>query len=69
LNRALEAIEFRRELISMTEQELLLQENVDYNMAAKRTAALKFVRANFVGRVIHKNPETWKRDLTKMWSS
>jgi hypothetical protein len=68
LNRALEAISFKREVIRLTDEELRNPENADYYMAAKRTAALQFVRANFAGRVIHSSPETWKRKLTEMWS-
>jgi len=68
LNRALEAINFKREVIRMTDEELKKPENADYYMAAKRTASLQFVRSNFVGRVIHSSPEAWKRKLTEMWS-
>jgi hypothetical protein len=63
LNRALEAIDFKREVIRLTDEELRKPENADYYMAAKRTAALQFVRAHFAGRVIHSNPEAWKRNL------
>ncbi|MCL1979124.1 MAG: hypothetical protein FWG60_03080 [Methanomassiliicoccaceae archaeon] len=68
LNRALEAISFKREVIRLTEEELLKPENIDYFMAAKRTASLKYVRANFVARVIHSSPEAWKRKLTELWN-
>ena len=68
LNRALEAIDFKREVIRLTDAELRKSENADYYMASKRTAALQFVRANFAGRVIHSSPEAWKRKLTEMWS-
>ena len=67
LNRALEAISFKREVIRLTDEELLKPENADYYMAAKRTASLKFVREHFTGRVIHSSPEAWKRKLTEMW--
>lgn len=63
LNRALEAIDFRREVIRLTDGELKKPENADYYMAAKRTASLKFIRSNFAGRVIHSNSEAWKRKL------
>ena len=66
LNRALEAIDFKREVIRLSDNELRLPENVDYYMAAKHTASLQYIRKNFVGRVIH--TETWKNKLTEMWS-
>jgi NADH pyrophosphatase NudC (nudix superfamily) len=55
-------------VIRLTDDELRKPENADYYMAAKRTAALQFVRANFAGRVIHSSPEAWKKKLTEMWS-
>ena len=69
LNRALEAISFKREVIRLTDEELLKPENVDYYMAAKRTASLQYVRKNFAGRVIHSSPESWKRKLLEMWNT
>jgi hypothetical protein len=68
LNRALEAIDWKREVIRMSDAELRKPDNAAYFMAAKRTASLQFVRANFVGRLIHTNPEAWKRKLTEFWS-
>ena len=68
LNRALEAISFKREVIRLTDEELLNPENADYYMAARRTASLQYIRANFVGRVIHSSPESWKRKLTELWN-
>ncbi|MDR1765863.1 MAG: hypothetical protein LBR77_07225 [Lachnospiraceae bacterium] len=67
LNRALEAIAFRREVIRLTDEELRKPENADYYMASKRTAALQFVRAHFAGRVIHSTPAAWERKLLEMW--
>jgi len=67
LNRALEAISFRREIIRMTDEELRKPENADYYMAAKRTAPLQFVRSNIIGRIIHSSVDTWKCKLTELW--
>ncbi len=67
LNRALEAISFKREAIRLSDDELLKPENADTLMASDRTAALQFIRANFVGRVIHSGPDAWKRKLMEMW--
>ena len=67
LNRALEAIDFRREVIRLTDEQLRKPENADYFMAAKRTAALQFVRANYVSRIIHSGVDAWKRKLTEAW--
>ncbi|MCL1905874.1 MAG: hypothetical protein FWG06_02575 [Clostridiales bacterium] len=68
LNRALEAIDFKREAIRLSDEKLQRPENADYYMAAKRTAALRFVRSNFVGRVIHSGMEAWKNKIQELWS-
>jgi len=68
LNRALEAISFRREVIRLSDAELLKPDNADYYMAVKRTSALQFVRMNYAGRVIHSSVESWKRKLTEYWN-
>ena len=67
LNRALEAIDFKREAIWLPDEELRKPGNANYYMAAKRTVSLQFVRANFVGRIIHTSLESWRRRLMEMW--
>jgi hypothetical protein len=69
LNRALEAINFKREVIRLSDEELRKPGNADYYMAAKRTTALQFVRSNFAGRIIHSGVEAWKRKLTGLWGA
>ena len=68
LNRALEAIDFHREVIRLSDEDLRQPSNANYRMAVKRTAALQFVRTNFVGRVIHTNMDAWKANLQTMWA-
>ena len=68
LNRALEAIDFKREVIRLGDEELRKPEYADYYMAAKRTAALQFIRANFLDRIIHSSTETWKNKLLELWN-
>ena len=68
LNRALEAISFKREVIRLTDEELRKPENADYYMAAKHTSSLQFIRANFTGRIIHSSPESWKKNLLRLWN-
>ena len=63
LNHAIEAVNFRREVISLSDEDLNRKENALYKMAVKRTAALQFLRKCYAGRVIHATPESWKRDL------
>ena len=68
INRALEAIDFKREVIRLSDEELNKPENKDYFMAVKRTVALQMVRSSFVARVVHSSPESWKRKLQELWS-
>lgn len=63
LNQAMEAINFKREVIRLTEEELSKQEYQDYIMAVKRNISLQFIRRHFGGRVIHSSPERWKQEL------
>lgn len=65
LNRAMEAIDFKREVISMTDDKLKSAEYGNYYMAVKRTASLRFIRASFAGRVIHSSPDTWRKEIQK----
>nr|AGS53762.1 hypothetical protein [uncultured bacterium contig00146] len=69
LNRALEAISFKREVIRLTDEELLAPEYADYFMASRRTASLQFVRANFAQRVIHSSADAWRRSLSEAWGA
>jgi len=63
LNRAMEAVDHARDVISMDEDKLALVQNRRYAMAVQRSSALRKVRAAFVGRVIHTTPESWKKNL------
>ena len=66
LNRALEGIRFRRDVIRLTDKDLFKPENADYLLAAKRTASLGFIRERFDTRLIHN--DTWKKRLIETWS-
>jgi hypothetical protein len=66
LSRALEAIDHKREVITLSDDELKKPENTDYLMASLRTPALQFVRGNFAGKAIHSNVSAWKRKITQM---
>ncbi len=63
LNQAMEAINFKREVIRLTEEELHKREYDDYVMAVKRNVSLQFIRRHFGGRVIHSSPEKWRQEL------
>jgi hypothetical protein len=68
LNHAMEAISFHREVVSMPDSELEKPEHALYAMAVKRMGALRFLRACFSGRAIHKSPESWQRAVSQALS-
>jgi hypothetical protein len=63
LNMALEAIDFKREVIRLTDEELREPEYELYRMASARNEALRTVRAHFAGRAIHRGMDSWKKQL------
>lgn len=70
LNQAMEAIDFKREVIRLKDEELQRPEySDDYRMAVKRNCALRFIRNHFGGRIIHSSPENWQRELVAYMQS
>jgi predicted transposase YbfD/YdcC len=67
LNHAIEAVNFRREVIFLSDEELECKENALYKMTVRRTSALQFLRKSHKGRVIHRTLESWKKDLNTMF--
>ncbi|MCL2653488.1 MAG: hypothetical protein FWD63_06845 [Propionibacteriaceae bacterium] len=63
LNRAIEAVEFHREVVSLPAEELGRPSNNYYAMAVRRTQALQFMRDNLAGRVIHNSPDAWSAGM------
>ena len=68
LGMALEAISFKREIIRLSDSELERSENADYRMANDRNEAVRFVRASFVGRAIHRSLDSWKAAVEDLLS-
>ena len=63
IDRALEAGEFDRQLIQLSEERLRLPENLEKRMLVKRTPALELLRKQFAGRAIHTSMDRWKKDI------
>jgi hypothetical protein len=63
LGMALEAIDWKREVIRLTDEELGKPEYELYRMANDRNDALSFVRSSFIGRGIHRSLESWKTQI------
>ncbi|MDU9375915.1 hypothetical protein McpSp1_04940 [Methanocorpusculaceae archaeon Sp1] len=69
LNRGMEATDFRRELFTLTDEELAKPGRMTEAMLIHRTPALQLMRKCFVGRVIHSSPDKWEREMEKYLSS
>lgn len=66
INRSMIEINFRREPIYLTENQLESTEYAQYRFAIAKIPSLKTLRDLFVGRVIHGSQEQWKADVTSL---
>ena len=66
INRAMIEINFRREPIYLTENQLESTEYTQYRFAIAKIPSLKILRDLFIGRVIHASKEQWKADVTSL---
>ena len=66
INRSMIEINFRREPIYLTENQLESTEYMQYRFAITKIPPLKTLRDLFVGRVIHGSQEQWKADVTSL---
>ncbi|MDD3520918.1 MAG: hypothetical protein PHU65_06795 [Actinomycetota bacterium] len=69
INKALIAINFRREPIYLSEDALYDPKNIRYRFAIENIPALKELRSKFIGRVSHSGLERWKKSIEKMIKS
>lgn len=63
MNRAMLAINFRREPIYLPDERLEEPQYQKYKFAIAKIPALRELRQLFIGRVIHSSPEQWKQDV------
>jgi hypothetical protein len=66
INRYMIEINFRREPIYLTENQLESTEYTQYRFAIAKIPSLKILRDQFVGRVIHASQEQWTTDVTSL---
>ena len=59
-------INFRREPIYLTENQLESTEYTQYRFAIAKISPLKTLRDQFIGRVIHASQKQWKTDVTSL---
>jgi hypothetical protein len=61
--RALAAIQFRREPISLPDEQLLCGRGARYHEALKLVPGLRAAREAFLGRAVHSGTEAWRKAL------
>lgn len=66
INRSMIAINFRREPIYLAEEKLSEPQYQKYKFAITRIPALRELRRLFIGRVIHRTEEQWKKDVKSL---
>jgi hypothetical protein len=66
INRCMIDINFRREPIILSEDQLKSAKYIQYWFATAKMPSLNTLRKLFIGRVIHSSPEQWKNDVTSL---
>jgi hypothetical protein len=66
INRAMIDINFRREPIYLSDDQLDSTKYVQYRFAIQNIPSLRLLRNLFTARVIHSSPEQWKSDLSSL---
>lgn len=68
LNYGLVMVNFRREPIYMTDEQMRKPQYAHYLRALERVPALAELRKNCLGRVAHTSPEAWRKGLEELLS-
>ena len=63
INRCLQAINFRREPVYLSEEQMWEPRYAKYQFAVQRIPELRELRGLFMGRVVHSSPEQWRQDI------
>jgi len=66
INRCMLDINFRREPIYLSNEDLEGSQYKKYRLAVQKLPSLQTLRQLFIGRVIHSSPAQWKRDVTDL---
>jgi len=66
INRAMVDVNFRREPIFLSKEQLDSTKYVQYRFAIERMPSLRMLRSLFIGRVIHSSPEQWQSNVASL---
>jgi hypothetical protein len=63
LNYSMLSINFRREPVYLSDEQLKKPQYLKYQYAVERLPSLRLLRKHFIGRIIHSSTEQWKKDV------
>jgi len=66
INHAMIDVNFRREPIFLSAEQLDSTKYVQYRFAIERMSSLRMLRSLFIGRVVHSSPEQWKSNVASL---
>jgi hypothetical protein len=66
MNRCMLAINFRREPIYLSDEQMEEPAYARYQYAVQKIPELRELRCLFIGRVIHSSPEQWQKDIRNL---
>jgi len=62
-NRAMDAAQMERKLLTLSDMQLEQEQNADAKMLLERTPAIQMLRHWFVGKAIHRSVDGWKKSV------
>jgi hypothetical protein len=65
-NRAMLAVNFRREPVYLSNEKLQQPEYRHYRFSLRQLPELQMLRDHFIGRVIHRNQDQWQTDVAEL---
>lgn len=66
INRGLVEINFRREPVYLPDERLEEPRYQKYRFSIAKLPGLRFLREAFIGRVVHADPEQWKKNVVEL---
>jgi len=63
INRSMQALNFRRDVIRASDEEIKSEKFARYRVALRKLPYLNRIRKDFVGRVVHTSEESWEKGV------
>jgi len=69
INRSMQALNFRRDVIRASDDEIKSDKFSRYRVALRKLPYLNRIRQDFIGRAIHTSEESWRKEVQKILKS